>query len=74
MLISGFLQGSHGEKILDVFEVFLGIFKKTKEKEGQGMFYHKLCKRAPEHLSRKALNGTSLMARARNQGITNRVF
>ena len=29
-------QRSKGEKILGVFEVFLGIFEKTKETEGQG--------------------------------------
>ena len=26
-------EGSHGEKILGVFEVFLGVFEKTKEKK-----------------------------------------
>ena len=32
-LFSWVFKGSQGEKILGVFEVFLGIFEKTKEKK-----------------------------------------
>ena len=28
-------KGSHGEKILGVFEVFLGVFEKNKEKKAR---------------------------------------
>ena len=28
-------KGSHSEKILDVFEVFLGVFEKNKEKKAR---------------------------------------
>ena len=34
-MFSAYFPGFWGRRILDVFEVFLGIFEKTKEKKGR---------------------------------------